>query len=140
MVNTDKLQYLSFGVMASMIEFMGACLDSDDFYKTGISRGRFIRAINEIKAFSKYRKCNDGGDHDLYNNLRCGMVHLGRPGKGIAFTEKSNTSDQDNHLKICTVNEKIKKLILVCEDLYSDLSKAAKELLKKMRKGDCPKT
>ena len=47
MINTPGLQYLSFGVMASMIEFLGACFDCDDFFKDGISGQRFRKAINE---------------------------------------------------------------------------------------------
>jgi hypothetical protein len=35
MVDTPELKYLSFIVMTSAIEFLGACLDSKDFHVGG---------------------------------------------------------------------------------------------------------
>ncbi len=136
MIATPGLQYLSFGVMASMIEFLGACFDEEDFFKVGCSACRFRKAINELDAFSAYRKYNknDKYKYDLYTNLRCGMAHIGRPGKGVAFTDRTDLKDSNKHLKICKMNDSTERLILVCEDLFHDLSKAATELLDKMKK------
>jgi hypothetical protein len=140
MIQTPGLQYLSFGVMASMIEFLGACFDGADFFKTGCSDSRFRRAINELDAFSEYRPYNVKCDpHDLYTNLRCGMAHIGRPGKEIAFTERKDPKDCDKHLKICRLDDSTERLILVCEDLFDDLSRAAKELLDKMKQSQTQK-
>jgi hypothetical protein len=135
MVKTDGLQYLSFGVMSSMIEFMGACFDDHDFFEPGKSEKRFKKAINELNSFREYRKHNDG-DHDIYKNLRCGMAHIGKPGKGIAFTELKDSDDCDKHLKVCNCNDGTKRLILVCEYFFCDLNMAAKELLDRMKSND----
>jgi hypothetical protein len=62
------------------------------------------------------------------------MAHIGRPKWGVAFTERKDPDGNDKHLKICIVNdsEHQQRLILVCEDLYCDIRRAAKELLQKM--------
>ncbi|MHB1024059.1 MAG: hypothetical protein ACYC0Z_16845 [Acidobacteriaceae bacterium] len=147
MVKTKGLQYLSFGVMASMIEFLGACLDKKDFFDRGLSGKRFSRAIYELEAFKKYRiytsdrrskkiknvKC------DLYRNLRNGMVHIVKPGKEVAFTERKDPDDGNKHLMVCNFNDGTERLVIVCEDFYSDISEAANELLKKMKLANFPR-
>lgn len=60
MVFTPGLQYLSFGVMGSMIEFLGAFYDNEDFHKQGLSRDRFSRAIQSLTAFTEYRNFEFG--------------------------------------------------------------------------------
>ena len=134
MICTKGLQYLSFGVMASMIEFLGACFDEDDFFETKRSDQRFRAAVDKLDAFTNYRKYNKKGDkHDLYKNLRCGMAHIGRPGKEVAFTEKRDKAAKDKHLEICKTTDGEVRLVLVCEDLFDDLNKASQELITKMK-------
>lgn len=139
MISTPGLQYLSFGVMASMIEFLGACFDKKDFFEQGCSGYRFRRAIDELGAFCSYRKYNKKCDqYDLYTNLRCGMAHIGKPDKEIAFTERNDSEGKDKHLRICELGDSTTRLILVCEDLFSDLSTASKELIEKMKSSSWP--
>ena len=66
------------------------------------------------------------------------MAHIGSPGLGVAFTERGNPDEWDKHLQIWEVDHRThrERLILVCEDLYFDISKAADELLQKMKSGD----
>ena len=135
MICTKGLQYLSFGVMASMIEFLGACFDEDDFFNPGCSKKRFQKAVDALDAFTNYRKYNKGDKHDLYKNLRCGMAHIGRPGKEIAFTEKRDKAAKDKHLEICKTTDGV-RLVLVCEDFFDDLNKASQELITKMKLSD----
>ncbi|MBW9248224.1 MAG: hypothetical protein GJU72_03880 [Acidithiobacillus ferriphilus] len=134
MVDTPRLRYLSFGVIASMIEFLGACFDKKDFFAQGCSGHRFRRAIDELDSFRSYRKYNKKGDpYDLYTNLRCGMAHIGKPDKEIAFTERSDGDGRDKHLRICTLDDSTTRLILVCEDLFCDLNNASIELIANMK-------
>ena len=139
MVFTPGLQYLSFGVMASMIEFLGAFFDNEDFYKQRLSRDRFSKAIQSLTAFTEYRKFDNPQNlHDLYSNMRCGMAHIGKPNVGVAFTERGNPKEWDKHLQVCKVNDPNhpQRLILVCEDLYFDITNGANELLKLMKAKD----
>ncbi|MDE3021819.1 MAG: hypothetical protein KGI54_08165 [Pseudomonadota bacterium] len=137
MVSTQGLQYLSFGIMGTMIEFLGACFDSKGFFKGGLSRLRFSEAIQKLDAFQGYRGYDvKNSKHDLYKNMRCGMAHIGRPDKGVAFAERNDPINGEDHLKVLPIEDGTKRLILVCEDLYCDLSKAADELLIKMKSGD----
>jgi hypothetical protein len=144
MVETPGLQYLSFGVISSMIEFLGACLDSKDFFKGGESERRFSRAIHELDAFKEYKIYTTDRSvsglpvvqYDLYTNLRCGMVHIGKPGRKVAFTEKGDVDDGNKHLEICNFDDGTKRLVIVCEDFFSDLSAAANELLSKIKKDE----
>jgi len=132
MVESPRLQYLSFGIMGSIIEFFGACLDNDEFLKGGLSKRRFRQAINNLDSFNRYRTFNiNGSYHDLYVNLRCGMVHVGIPGKGIAFTERGNPTEKDMHLEIHGVEDSThpSRLILVCEDLYEDIRNSAHKVM-----------
>ena len=139
MVFTPGLQYLSFGVMGSMIEFLGAFFDNEDFHKQGISRDRFSKAIQSLGAFTEYRKFDDPkSPNDLYSNMRCGMAHIGKPNVGVAFTERGNPKEWDKHLQVCTVNDQNhpQRLILVCEDLYFDITNGANELLNRIKAKD----
>ena len=139
MVFTPGLQYLSFGVMGSMIEFLGAFFDNEDFYKQRLSRDRFSKAIQSLTAFTEYRKFDNPQNlHDLYSNMRCGMAHIGRPNVGVAFTERGNPKEWDKHLQVCNVNDPNhpQRLILICEDLYFDITNGANELLNRMKAKD----
>lgn len=139
MVFTPGLQYLSFGVMGSMIEFLGAFFDNEDFHTQGLSQKRFSKAIQSLIAFKKYREFDDPKNpHDLYSNMRCGMAHIGKPNVGVVFTERANPEEWDKHLQICNVNDPNhpQRLILVCEDLYFDITNGANELLYRMNAKD----
>ena len=139
MVFTPGLQYLSFGVMGSMIEFLGAFFDNKAFHQQGLSQKRFSKAIQSLAAFTEYRKFdNSKSPHDLYSNMRCGMAHIGKPNVGVAFTERGNPKEWDKHLQVCKVNDPNhpQRLILVCEDLYFDITNGANELLKLMKAKD----
>ncbi len=48
MVNTPRLKYLSFGVMSSAIEFLGACLDTVDFHLPKKSKSRSRRLFSPM--------------------------------------------------------------------------------------------
>lgn len=145
-VFTPGLQFLSFGMMGPTIEFFGACFDDDSFFEPYLSESRFRKAIDSLDSLKDYRPYNTPPTpkngpyppHDLFANMRCGMAHIGSPGFGVAFTERGNPDEWDKHLQIWKVDDPKhpNRLILVCEDLYFDISKAADELLQKMKSGD----
>ena len=136
MVFTPKLKYLSFGVMASMIEFLGACLDDKDFSQRDCSQIRFNKAIEDLGALVKYKQFIKS-DFDFYGNLRCGMLHTAIPGKGIELTERADPKGSGKHLEVHTLRgrDQSARLFLVCEDFYEDICKGAEELIEKMKNG-----
>jgi hypothetical protein len=113
-VFTPGLQFLSFGIMGPTIEFLGACFDTKDLFKPGLSEDRFRKAIDSLDSLQDYRPYNipptskrgPYPPHDLFSNMRCGMAHIGSPGLGVAFTERGNPDEWDKHLQIWEVDHR----------------------------------
>lgn len=135
MINTPRLKYLSFIVMSSAIEFLGACIDNDnrDFHVSGLSSSRFEKAIDEIPALIKYRK----NKKILYEELRCGLSHVALPKSKIELTERNDQVCGKMHMQIQVLINRThpRRLILVCEDLYDDISHAATEVIERLKLG-----
>lgn len=129
--------YLSFVIMASAIEFMGACLDAEPFDEPHLSRKRFDAAIRSLFDARYHKYAGKKAEISLYTNLRCGMVHVTRPGGKVVFTHKKESAAEGTaHLELL---ENTGQLVLVCEDLYDDFVKALENLKIKMGKRDAPK-
>lgn len=126
MINDCGLHYLSFSIMGGVIELLGAALDDKLFFHTGISEQRFNRALQQLSGLQRYQ-CYIGGDHDLYEHLRCGMAHVVLTGKGVVVTQRSESKDGTRHLETDSYGG-TRRLILVCEDLYEDIIKAIQEI------------
>lgn len=143
MVDTPRLKYLSFIVMSSAIEFLGACIDNKntDFHPPvcvpGLSPSRFKKAIDGIPAFEKYRGfVGRGSTIDLYGELRCGMSHAALPQPSLELTERKDKVCGKMHLQIVSLeNRRNRRLILVCEDLCEDIRQAAGEVIQRLRLG-----
>lgn len=135
MVSTPRLKYLSFLVMSSAIEFLGACLDNKPFHTIGRSQTRFKKAINEIQALSNYRRfLSKGSGIDLYTELRCGLSHSALPKRNIELTELRDPVAGSMHLQVQQLKTRPNpRLILVCEDLYNDISLAATEVIAELK-------
>lgn len=120
----SQLHYLSFAVMGPVIELLGAVYDSYDFHKPGVSRNRFHAALQNIPSLKRYA-CyeGEGTAYDLYENMRCGMAHVGKPGPSVVFTQRNDAACGKDHLKTAVFKGKT-RLILVCEDLYDDIVQA----------------
>lgn len=116
------LHYFSFAIMGSVIELLGAVYDSDDFHKVGVSKSRFNTTLERIPNLKRYERYKDT-THDLYANMRCGMAHVGKPGPGVVFTQRTDATCGRRHLENDAFNG-TSRLILVCEDLYDDIIKA----------------
>lgn len=143
MVNTPRLKYLSFIVLSSAIEFLGACIDNvnKDFhmphYVQGLSPSRFKKAIDELPALSKYRNfVGPSRPIDLYKELRCGLSHAALPQSKIELTERNEPVCGGMHMQIQVLENRTtpSRLILVCEDLYDDINQAATEVIGRLRR------
>jgi hypothetical protein len=122
--------YISFSLICQGIEFLGACLDSEPFSAKGLSAPRFRRAIYDLFPRS-YHKFNQGSGKpfDLYENLRCGLIHVILPGSRLELiqrTEKAKFSA--NHLEVKEIRG-IDRLVLVSEDLFEDYERACQEII-----------
>jgi hypothetical protein len=137
--------YIKFLPVVSCIEFLGACYDEFPFEtprmdQRDIVEDRFNKALKELfkKEYLPFTKGNH--KYYLYKKLRCSMIHQLRPGKGIMFTTRMEAiADKNKHL----TEDEHGHLILVLEDFYDDLEKAALKIIrlfeqKKLtnRKGD----
>lgn len=121
--------YVKFVLVATGIEFLGACVDSHDFSKEREGEDRFNYALSAFfgKKYHKYSKKDS--TINLYKDFRCGMIHQLRPSAKINLTERDKNQE---HLKETTNPI---KLNLVLEDFYDDLEKAAKKILKMIEQG-----
>ena len=125
--------YLSFNLICQGIEFLGACLDSEPFSAKGLSAARFRRAIYDLFPTS-YRKFNQGSGRpfDLYENLRCGLLHAILPESPLELIQRfEKESLSVNHLEVKEIRG-INKLVLVAEDLFEDYENACQEIIARM--------
>ncbi len=128
--------YISFSLISQGIEFLGACLDSEPFTAKGLSAPRFRRAIHDLFPLS-YHQFNQGTGKpfDLYENLRCGLLHVILPGSRIELIRKSETAIHTvNHLEVKEIRG-INRLVLISEDLFEDYEKACKEIIARIGDG-----
>jgi hypothetical protein len=128
--------YISFSLICQGIEFLGACLDSEPFSAKGLSAPRFRRAIYDLFPRS-YHKFNQGSGKpfDLYENLRCSLIHVILPGSRLELirrTEKAKFSA--NHLEVKEIWS-IDRLVLVSEDLFEDYERACQEIIARIGDG-----
>jgi len=128
--------YISISLICQGIEFLGACLDSEPFSAKGQSAARFRRAIYELFPAS-YRPYNQGTGRafDLYENLRCGLLHVILPDSPIEVIQQSEKEKFDvNHLEVKEIRGR-DRLVLVSEDLFDDYEKACKEIIVRIHHG-----
>lgn len=126
--------YIKFLPITTCIEFMGACYDELPFEtsrvdKQSIVETRFNIALNKLfdNKYKPYAKASS--DFYFYMKLRNSMIHQLRPGSGIVFTTRKEAKEDNNaHLnKIKFQGQTV--LVLILEDFYDDLKKAAEKLI-----------
>ena len=128
--------YISFSLIYQGIEFLGACLDSEPFSAKGLSTARFRRAIYDLFPTS-YRKFNQGSGRpfDLYENLRCGLLHVILPESPLELIRRTEKIKFNvNHLEVKEIRG-INRLVLVLEDLFDDYEKACEEIIARISDG-----
>lgn len=127
-------RYLSFGQIAAGIEFLGACLDSDDWHDYEKSQTRFRLAMKYLmpKVDKRYGGLNDGHDrpYDLYSMLRGGMAHVCRPKGDFSFIGAGTAKDKG--LRHLEVNGKSGKMVLVAEEFFENFEAACKDVLQQL--------
>jgi len=102
---------------------LGACLDPYGWNDNGLSQKRFENAIEELFP-EEYKKHAS----NLYKDLRCGLLHIGIPGKNFGLTQKKeSTRFETKHLK-----ERDGKIVLISEEFYEDFVKACNDVMKKI--------
>lgn len=125
LIDYPKAPYIKFILIATSIEFLGACLDQKEWKpKTSEAENRFNNSLKKLfpKEYHKYAKKD--APISLYEDFRCGMVHKLNQSRNIRLTERRHEKDNDKlHLK-----EIDNQLVLVLEDFYEDLYKACEKL------------
>lgn len=89
LIEYQKAPYIKFVLIATSIEFLGACLDKKDWIpKKSQSEIRFNVALKKLfpKAYHKY--ANSKASIYLYKDFRCGMVHKLNQSRNIRLTER----------------------------------------------------
>jgi len=135
LIQDNNHHYLSFSLIAQGIEFLGACLDNNDWDKENESKNRFKLAIKKLFS-SKYQPHNDeNNNYFLYGNLRCGLIHMMLPKSSLELIQKDDVNKYGEHLEIKIIRSR-KRLILVSEDFFKDFKKAAKKVIRKIENRD----
>ncbi|PJZ43776.1 hypothetical protein [Leptospira brenneri] len=126
--------YLSFGLISQSIEFLGSIIDEFEFNEKGKSKNRFNNLINEFFDVKYHIYTDPTNPYNLYENLRCGLLHVMTPKAKLALTEISKPKVINGELKHLELNkfhgEADDRLVLVAETFYEDLEKASKEIIK----------
>lgn len=132
--------YISFSLIASGIEFLGACFSPMKFRfmeTEHTRRSRFIYAI--LKLFPVYyHTFIDEGDHDLFNKFYSPMTNVLLPGSGIELIQAKEIDEYGNHLEVKNIRGK-ERLILVSEHLFTDFENACWQVVDLYREGKLPK-
>jgi hypothetical protein len=128
--------YLSFGLIAQGIEFLGCCLDSNGYFDEKLSGTRFRNTINILFPDS-YKKINiKNSSYDLFRDLRCGLLHVCLPKPNIEIIQRREICKFGNHLEIKNIRDKNNILILVSEDLFEDFESACRKIILKIENGE----
>lgn len=114
--------YISFAVMATGIEFLGKCLDTEALHwnEKNKSKINFEYAMNNLEAFSPYRRFLDS--HKMWDSLRNGFSHSFVPKYPITLSSKNELGNLALQLNDTRLN-------LKCEDFYSAFAQACLEVV-----------
>lgn len=128
--------YISFSLICQGIEILGACLDSEPFSAKGLNAPRFRKAIYDLFPMS-YRKFNQGTGKpfDLYENLRCSLVHVILPGSPLELIQRTEKVKFNvSHLEVKEIRG-VNRLVLILEDLFEDYERACQEIIARISDG-----
>jgi hypothetical protein len=125
----ESHHYLSFGLISQGIEFLGACLDNNEFFKENKSRTRYNKAIRELFPSTYHRYVGAKGiPFNLYDNLRCGILHIFIPRIELELIQESEKEAFGNHLEIKEIRGN-QRLILVSQEFMHDFENACKNII-----------
>lgn len=126
--------YISFGLIAQGIEFLGACLDNNPFNTNQrVSAERFNNCIKTLfpPKYHPFVKQKSTEQFDLYGNLRCGILHIFIPGPDLEVIQESEITDYGEHLDIKNIRSR-DRLILVSKNLMADFETACREVIRRI--------
>ncbi|MFB3885503.1 MAG: hypothetical protein ACE144_09765 [Thermodesulfobacteriota bacterium] len=129
----EENNYISFNLICQGIEFLGACLDSEPFSAKGLGASRFRRAVHDLfpKTYQPFNQ-GSGKPFDLYEDLRCSLLHVILPGTPLALIRRSEKEQfHATHLEVKEI-QGVNRLVLVLEDLFDDYEKACREIISRM--------
>lgn len=115
----NKHHFVAFLVISSGIEFLGKAISDHDWFKKGMSKKDFNRALAKFPSLNKYANLGlqydqSKNDESFYAIVRCGIVHASIPLNGITLSETFNNLPTEIGLK----------------DLSADFRKACEDLLR----------
>jgi hypothetical protein len=122
----QEFYYISFALVGTGIEFLGACLDPYDLSQNSLSRARFTNAVETLFAerYHQHSKL-------LYESCRCGFAHQMRPGPRLWLTHREESRREGTeHLGPFKGGT-----VLVAEDFYSDFRTACTRVVEMIDKG-----
>ena len=125
----EQHAYLSFGLISQGIELLGSLIDKDEFHEHGLSKKRFNAALINFFSTDYKKYANNSGDFNLYENLRCGMLHVVIPQNKLTLGERKIDQDKYKHLEKYRDPDGNEKLVLMAEDFYEDFQCACKRVI-----------
>lgn len=120
--------YELFILISVGIEFLGACEDSSNWDKEGLSKKRFFTGINLFP--DKYHEYNKF----LYSKLRCGMAHIYAPVPGLGLSEDKHGAI--NLIEHGNRHDVDYQLDLNVQSFYSDFRTASEYIIKKIENNE----
>jgi hypothetical protein len=113
---TQKCNYSAFILIGCGIEFLGKCLQIPNGRSSWFNGepGKDFKKALSLPSLTKYDA------EDLYEKLRCGMVHSSFPKQGITLTDTANQNLTGSD-KVYDINE-----------LYCDFIDACNEVKKRL--------
>jgi hypothetical protein len=119
--------HVKFAMIAMCIEYLGSCTDRQHSNATGRSEKRFNLAITKLFPQRYHHFTKPDSIPNLFLDFRCPMIHQFTPGKAIVLTNLAEAETAGfKHLTYNTEG----CLVLVAEDFFVDLTKAAEKLTK----------
>lgn len=124
--------YHSFSLIAQGIEFYGACLDSGGFFTPNRSGKRFNKALVELFPV-EYQNfiTGKGNQFDLYENLRCGLLHAVLPKGDVELIKEAEVPLFGNHLEVKVIRDR-ERLVLVSQQFMADFENAGLEIIRRI--------
>ncbi len=116
--------YISFSLISQGIELLGSLIDSYDFTEPNKSKKRFNNALKEFFP-EKYK------DKNLYDNLRCGLLHIFLPQKDLVLSEQKETilKNQKNLKKYKQKETGQEVTLIIAEDFFNDFKYACNTVI-----------
>ena len=121
------LSYMHFVLMGQAVEVLGGFLDQKPLKARDQSSARFSLSVNKLFG-GRYRLLNE--KNDLYNKLRNQMTHTFIPGGELILRNREENREGYRHLQ-----QEGERLVLIAEDFYEDICRAAERLLQALREG-----